>query len=183
METRALLIGGSSHAGKSTLAAHIAAERGWACRSTDKLARHPGRPWAPEGSTVPPHVAEHYLNLSHEARLDSVLAHYRTMRPLIENVIRDAQPVVLEGSALWPETVATFGVPAVWLTGPERMFRERIHTESRYAQADEPGRRMIDNFLERTLRYDRAMREAVGRLGLPLIEVDGRSLDDLARRL
>ncbi len=44
-ETRVILIGGSSHAGKSTLGQAIAAKLGWSYRSTDKLARHPGRPW------------------------------------------------------------------------------------------------------------------------------------------
>lgn len=44
-ETRVILIGGSSHAGKSTLAQALAAELGWSYGSTDKRARHPGRPW------------------------------------------------------------------------------------------------------------------------------------------
>lgn len=42
-QTRVILIGGSSHVGKSTLAQYQAAKLGWNYRSTDKLARHPGR--------------------------------------------------------------------------------------------------------------------------------------------
>ncbi len=39
-----ILIGGTSHAGKSTLAQSLAAKLGWNYLSTDKLARHPGKP-------------------------------------------------------------------------------------------------------------------------------------------
>jgi hypothetical protein len=75
-DTRVLLIGGTSHAGKSTLAQAIAERLGWQYRSTDKLARHPGRPWAPEGGAVPDHVADHYRSLSVDELLADVLCHY-----------------------------------------------------------------------------------------------------------
>ena len=39
-----ILIGGTSHTGKSTLARQLAEELGWNYLSTDQLARHPGRP-------------------------------------------------------------------------------------------------------------------------------------------
>ena len=44
-DTRVILIGGSSHTGKSTAAREIAGRLGWSHLSTDSLARHPGRPW------------------------------------------------------------------------------------------------------------------------------------------
>ncbi|MEL7245323.1 MAG: 2-phosphoglycerate kinase, partial [Cyanobacteria bacterium J06573_2] len=44
-KTRIILIGGSSHVGKSTLAQSLANKLNWNYISTDKLARHPGRPW------------------------------------------------------------------------------------------------------------------------------------------
>src|ERR1700722_7640133 len=84
---RVILIGGTSHSGTSALARHVGVRPGWVHVSTDSLARHPGRPWRDEGE-VPPHVMEHFLNLADEALLDSVLAHYRTMRPTIEALIR-----------------------------------------------------------------------------------------------
>jgi hypothetical protein len=40
--TRVVLIGGTSHVGKSMVARVVATERGFECRSTDKLAKHPG---------------------------------------------------------------------------------------------------------------------------------------------
>src|SRR5215468_118437 len=57
-----ILIGGTSHTGKSTVAKRIAERLGAICVSTDSLARHPGRPW-PAAREVPPHVVEHYLQL------------------------------------------------------------------------------------------------------------------------
>ena len=66
-ETRVILIGGSSHAGKSPLGLSLAAKFGWSYRSTDKLARHPGRPWVSANKkAIPEHVAEHYGTLSVE---------------------------------------------------------------------------------------------------------------------
>ena len=50
---RILLIGGTSHVGKSTLAQLLALKLGWNYRSTDKLARHPGRPWQPKAEDIP----------------------------------------------------------------------------------------------------------------------------------
>ena len=44
---RVVLIGGSSHVGKSTLSEALAARMGWERLSTDSLALHPGRPWKP----------------------------------------------------------------------------------------------------------------------------------------
>ena len=75
--TRAILIGGSSHTGKSTLGQALAAKLGWSYLATDKLARHPGRPWVGiNGQAIPAHVVEHYRDLSAEALLLDVLSHY-----------------------------------------------------------------------------------------------------------
>lgn len=41
---KVILIGGSSHAGKSTVAESLAAKLGWSYLSTDRLAAHPGLP-------------------------------------------------------------------------------------------------------------------------------------------
>ena len=87
-DLRVILIGGSSHVGKSTLAAALAAKLGWAQISTDKLARHPGRPWQPAQQQVPDHVAEHYLSLSVCALLEDVLHHYKVnVWPQVEAIV------------------------------------------------------------------------------------------------
>ena len=106
---RVVLIGGTSHVGKSTLAESLAARLGWTRISTDSLARHPGRPWKPKGEEVPDHVAEHYLSLSVDELLEDVLRHYRAVVwPKVEAIVASRlndsceTGLVLEGSALWP---------------------------------------------------------------------------------
>ncbi len=189
---RVILIGGTSHAGKSTLAGHLAGRLGWACRSTDKLARHPGRPWAVAPNAVPPHVRDHYLGLSSDEQITSVLAHYRTMRPLIEAVVAEhagdlsTPPLVLEGSALLPETVAALrlpGISASWLISDDGLITARILAESRYDEADAAGRLMIDKFAERARRFNRLMSEQVAKVGLTLIPVtSGATLETLTEQ-
>ncbi len=189
---KVLLIGGSSNIGKSTVAAALAARLGWKHASTDLLARHPGRPW-PKGETpVPPHVANHYLGLANDDLLASVLDHYARLWPAIEQLVRGhvggqtGERMVIEGSALWPATVADLGlagVGAIWLTGSDALFRARIRSESRYAETDRHGRRLIDVFLERTLRYNRAMMAEVLSLKLPFIKVGSATrVEDLAQQ-
>ena len=178
---KVILIGGSSHTGKSTVARALAERLGWEVISTDSLARHPGRPWAPEGQAVRPHVAEHYLTLEVDQLIDSVLAHYRGMWPMVRALIvarlndPSAAPLVLEGSALWPEQVAELGldgVMAIWLTAPDPLFERRIHAESGYHATQGERRHLIEKFVARTKRYNQLMMRHVKRLRLKWIDVE-----------
>jgi 2-phosphoglycerate kinase len=180
LDPRVILIGGSSHLGKSTLARRMAAQPGWVHISTDSLARHPGRPWRPAPQAVPPHVADHYLSLGVEELIASVLTHYRGMAPMIEELVRRhaddeaMERLVLEGSALWPETVACLQAPstqAIWLTAPGGLIAARIREESGYGSADQSGRMLIDKFIQRSLAFDEAMMAHVRRLGLAFVDV------------
>ena len=187
---RVILIGGSSHTGKSTLGEALAAKLGWRHLSTDRLARHPGRPWRTDTWTVPPHVEEHYLTLSVDELIADVLCHYRSMWPGIEALVTQhatdpsADRLVLEGSALWPESVATLTVDkvaAIWLTAGDDLFRARIYAASRFEASTAREKRMIQKFLQRTIRYNEQMMEAVNRLGLVSINVEAASsVDELA---
>jgi len=86
--TNLILIGGSSHTGKSTMAEALATRLGWPMRSTDYLARHPGRPWSRPSSKVPPHVTEYYRTSDMDFLLADVLRHYReTIWPKVVEII------------------------------------------------------------------------------------------------
>jgi 2-phosphoglycerate kinase len=186
---RVILIGGSSHTGKSTLAQALANRLGWQYISTDTLARHPGRPWKTKPQTVPAHVAEHYLSLPVEELLADVLRHYKNLWPRIEALITthatdlSTERLVLEGSALWPESVATLdvaSVTAVWLTASDTFFRTRIYNESKFAEATARGQAMIEKFLARTQLYNERMMTAVTHLNLPYLNVEqSPSIDEL----
>jgi 2-phosphoglycerate kinase len=188
-DVRVVIIGGSSNVGKTTLANHLSEKLGWRRISTDYLARHPGRPWRTPPETVPEHVAEHYLSLSLDQLITDVLRHYRSLWPQIEAFITEhatnpsGEGLVIEGSALWPESVAGLKldhVSAHWLTASDELFQSRIYETSRFSELAGRDRAMVQKFLERTLRYNELMRESARRLGLPIIDVEkAASLDEL----
>ena len=184
-----VLIGGSSHVGKSSLAESLAANLGWTHISTDSLARHAGRPWKPHPEKVPQDVAEHYLSLSVDELITDVLRHYRVnVWPKVEAIVAShtsATPtsrIVLEGSALWPEfaTALDFDrIAALWLTAREEVFRQRIRHGSMYRSKPSRERTMVGKFLARTLAYDSRMVEVVNRHGLTLIDVSQSDVAEL----
>ena len=189
---RVVLIGGTSHAGKSALGRQLAAGLGWEYLSTDKLARHPGRPWRDDGTAVPQHVVEHYATLPVEELLADVLRHYeQNVLPQVEALVRArvadrAGPgLVLEGSALWPEFAPRMlaeGAAALWLIAGEELLTRRLRAESRYAEKSAEERFLIDKFLQRTLAYNQRMADAVRGQGLLSVAVDeGEDLEGLAR--
>jgi len=190
MKVRVLLIGGSSNVGKSTLARSLATRLGWSHISTDHLARHPGRPWRSDSQTIPSHVAEHYLSLSVDELIKDVLRHYKGMWPNIESIIVEhatncsTNGLIMEGSALWPESVATLNldtVAAIWLTASNSLFETRIFSASQFDNAKGHDKIMIQKFLERTLRYNELMMGAISRLGLVSVNVESiSSLDELS---
>jgi hypothetical protein len=193
--TRLILIGGTSHAGKSTLSRVLADRIGGVAKSTDTLARHPGRPWAVPPKEVPPHVVEHYLTLSPEQLLADVLRHYRqTVWPLAVALIEAQRaapaPLVLEGSALLPELVASLpalregSAQAVFLSAGETTLRSRMHAESGYALLGSRERELVDKFLARAVLFDRHVATslaAVAERGLPIFTVDAAPGDMVER--
>ena len=188
----AILIGGSSHVGKSAVSESLAATLGWDHVSTDSLARHPGRPWKPAPEKVPDHVARHYLGLSVDELVEDVLHHYKVnVWPQVEAIIASrsnntsATGIVLEGSALWPELATSLDfdkVAAVWLTAKDKVFRQRILAGSLYSSKPSRERKLIDKFLRRTLAYNARMIDAVSRHGFILVDVLQSNVAELADR-
>lgn len=176
MTARLFLIGGPSHAGKSTLAAAAASYLGCRCISTDSLARHPGRPWRDPPDQLPPHVVEHYRDLPLDEMMQSVLAHYRSMwSALVLPLIESGERLVLEGSALLPELVARLDmrdIRATWLVADDGVLKRRIRAESDYDLRDPDARVLIDKFAERAIAFNRFIGEEVSRLSLPKTDVD-----------
>lgn len=192
MDINVILIGGSSHVGKSTVSESLAAALGWDHVSTDRLARHPGRPWKPAPEKVPDQVAKHYLCLSVGELIEDVIRHYKVnVWPKVEAIIAshstDASTtgLVLEGSALWPEFVASLDfdrIATVWLTASEEVFRQRIHVGSLYTSKSPRERMMIDKFLERTLAYNTRMVDVVNQHGFILVDVMKSNATELTER-
>jgi len=190
---RVILIGGPSNAGKSTLARFLALRLGWRNASTDQVqrARHPGRPWKDKG-TIPEHVADHYLALPVDELFARVVHHYQSVWPGIESLVTShatdfsAEPLVLEGSALWPEIVVTLNldtVAAIWLKPSNKLLEERIKKASRFAEASDREKIMIQKFLGRARLYNEHMTDAAKRFGLRTVDVKATSsVEELSDR-
>jgi 2-phosphoglycerate kinase len=149
-----ILIAGTSHAGKSTLAADLGTALGWPVLATDRIARHPGRPW-PE---TRPHVAEYFARLTPETLYQFLLDHHQNMWPGLEAMIAGhraaGRPFVFEGSALRPEYLATLapaGIETLCLYAEPDTLRARIHAASAYTSCDPARRKLIDAFTRRSL--------------------------------
>lgn len=182
-QTRVFLIGGSSHTGKSTLGKFLAEKLGWSYCSTDKLARHPGRPWVgTNGKTIPENVAEHYRNLSVDTLFLDVLLHYqKNVFSQIETIVHShasnlsTECLILEGSALLPEFVANLVdrniIKAIWLTTSDQILGNRILSESNFYNVSKDAKYLIQKFLARTLLYNKLIKEEVERLKFRYIEV------------
>ena len=176
---RVLLIGGTSHVGKSTLAQALADQLGGDHVSTDSLARHPGRPWATSHGPFPEHVATHYLSLSIDELTTEYLRHYQRLWPRVEEIVATraadarARPLILEGSGVLPHRVAALKTPdtaAVWLTASTGVLRERMYSASRFAGLAAEEKVIVEKFLGRTERYDRLTLSAVSSLGFTSID-------------
>jgi hypothetical protein len=74
-DVRVLLIGGTSHTGKSTLAGSLAERLAADVLATDYLAHHPGRPWSAPAERSS-YVIAHYRDLSVPQLMQSALAHH-----------------------------------------------------------------------------------------------------------
>lgn len=187
MHPSVLLIFGTSHVGKSTLAAGMGTALGWKVLSTDQLARHPGRPW-PE---VKPAVADFYESLSDESIYWFLQVHHENLWPRIQHLIAaesaSRQGLVFEGSALRPEFIANLESQAfvpVGLHASADFLLRRIKTESRYNELDGRMRSLVDKFITRSLHDNQNIVSAAERLGLRLVNIEDRDkLDELPNDL
>lgn len=187
MRPSVLLIFGTSHVGKSTLAGRLGEALEWRVASTDKMGRHPGRPW-PE---VRQPVAEYYSGLTDETIYWFLRVHHENMWPLIQEKISAEhganKGLVLEGSALRPEFIADLDcqkVLAVGLYAEQAFLRKRIEFESLYSRQDDARRLLIDKFITRSLRDNDQVVEDASRLGLRLLDVsDTEKLERLSEEL
>lgn len=177
---KVLLIGGSSHSGKSTLAAELGLRTGSRVIATDSLARHPGRPWREHPNSIPEHVRAHYATLTVDELIEDVLKHYKKLWPRVAQLIlaqlsnADSERLIIEGSALWPDWVSTLvqeGITKVWLTTTDEVFQQRIYRSANYFKKSLPEQALIDKFLARTLRFNTLIMQQVSKHNLPSIQV------------
>jgi 2-phosphoglycerate kinase len=170
---QAILISGTSHVGKSTLAERLAERLGWAEMSTDKLGRHPGRPWM----AIPPEVAEFYERLTPETIHWFLKVHHENMwrqiRPMIEAERAAGRRFVLEGAALRPGYVGPLlseEVFGVLLTAPDDFLLGRMWAAADYERRGPADRRLIDAFVDRSLRENAALAAEARGVGMRIVD-------------
>ena len=131
-----------------------------------------------------PHVRAHYRRLSVDALLGSVLDHYRALWPTVEALIRETidtpgtKPLVLEGSALLPSSVARLGrgaVGAIWLVADDQTIAARIHAQSGYSGLAPERRALVETFVALAQRVNALVVHDVAQMNLPHLAVDGTS--------
>ncbi len=177
MSGQAILIGGTSHTGKSTLAQSFGAALGWPVISTDDLARHPGRPWP----RPKPHVTECYTKLSTETLVTLLHHHHQTLRPLLVQKA-EAGPVVIEGNAVrpefWPNPVPHICL-RLCLIGSERDLTQRIN-HSAVGTGHLKNVTLVESFLARTLHDQNHLLTAAQKYGWDIASLsDSVTADDL----
>ncbi len=187
MNPKVILVGGTSHTGKSTLAAAIADRQSRDSLSTDRLARHPGRPW---GQKLPAHVADYYQGRDGATLASDVLRHYReNVWPIVLAIVRARlnnpfdHPLVLEGSAVLPEQVGALRSPdvhLVMLSASHEALGERIRMSCDWETLTERERDAVQAFIDRTQAFDRLMRDQARSSG---IQIESGGIDDVLSRI
>lgn len=175
-----VLLGGTSHTGKSTLGGQLANVLGWRLLSTDQLARHPGRPWRDTADPLPDDVARHYADHSAAQLVDVVTRHYRdNVWPIVAAIVRSHvnnpfdPGLVLEGSAILPDCVADASLERTlwaWLRTPDDILTERIRASSGFAGRGSGQQRLISAFLARSLEFQRDLESSVERHGMQQLD-------------
>ncbi|WP_421398742.1 hypothetical protein [Agrobacterium fabrum] len=169
-----ILIAGTSHVGKSTLAGLLSTRLGWQAISTDSLARHPGRPWP----GIPAPVEEYYTALSAETIHWFLKVHHQNIwpliRPMIDSSSHSGNPAIFEGAALRPEFISPLlgsTVAGLLLHAGNDFLLERMRSHARYEDAMAGQRRIMDAFIERSLRENTEMLASAREHHLPIVDV------------
>lgn len=188
------MIGGTSHSGKSTLAEYIANAEDLEYLSTDKLARHPGRPWKDQVRLLPKDVQdfyeytiEYFQNQDMGFLMNDVVSHYsQNIKPLLlaelNNRFSDKN-IIVEGSAIMPSLALeddSKDMRFLFLILNDTSIRNRILKNSSYNNRSDEIRRAIDTFILRGIEFNNLLYSQALSLNLPYIIVDeNMSVDNL----
>jgi 2-phosphoglycerate kinase len=169
-----ILIAGTSHMGKSTLAGLLSDRLGCEAISTDSLARHPGRPWP----GIPAPVEEYYTQLSADTIHWFLKVHHQNIWPLIRSLIDNScntgNPAIFEGAALRPEFISPLlgsAVTGVFLHAGNDFLLERMRSHARYDDATASQRFIMDAFIERSLRENTEMLASAQQHNVQVVDV------------
>jgi 2-phosphoglycerate kinase len=193
---KVILIGGPPSSGKSTLARAIATRLGYGCISTDDIGlsvrttttaeSHPGLHSMNAGNH-----RDYFVNNSAEWLLEDAMRAHAEIWPAIEAIIQAhtvgyfADPVIIEGMALWPERVAALeypGVASFWLGMSAEELEARTWESIEFDYAPAEAREVTAKFIARNVIWNELMLEACERLGMKVVDTNStRSPDHVAQ--
>jgi len=192
---RHAVLTGAPGAGKTTLGAALARRLGCGAFSMDDLyvaAKALTTPQSHPGLHCMRRLpsAEYFTETEPAALIADAVAQHAALLPAIEAVVRyravNGPPAVIDGWFVTPEDVQRWDLPsvrAVWLVTSEAVLVARERAFAGFYAGSAAPERMLRHFVARSLWHDARIREQAGRLGLPLLEHDGReSPDELATR-
>ncbi len=186
-------LGGSSGAGKSTVASRLAAEYGLRVVATEPFSGYLARTTPAEAPLLHAFAAmdmdERWVRRSPRVMRDTFHGFHGETFPLVVDdlvALPPSEPVLVEGFSLLPRLVApllTRPDQAVWLLAtPEfrrAAFESRGSTSDIAARTSDPERALA-NLLARDALFTEDLREEAQALGLRTIDVDGGSpVDEL----
>ena len=189
---KVILIGGAPTSGKTSLARKLAGKLEYCCLSTDDAVQAVRAVTTPE--THPGfHVMagqdyrEYYINHSLGNLISDAQHQHQTTWPAIEELIRVhamwSAPAIIEGWGLQPEQVAELNLPRVqslWLVVDETALECRIRKAKDFLQGASDVEKLIQQFLGRTIWFNRHIRQAAIELGMPILELPaGVTLDEV----
>lgn len=195
IHSKVILIGGAPMVGKSTIARKLAAQLEYGCLSTDDLGQAIGAV-----TTAQSHPAfhemdggdyrEYYITRSVDDLIADAERRHAALWPAIARVISThaswGDPVVLEGWALYPSTVAQLALPnitSLWLVADDKVLEARVRTAVDFYRGASDEEAMIRHFVARSVWHNRLICRQASDLGLPTIRVaDLDTVDMLALR-
>lgn len=106
---------------------------------------------------------------------------HKAVWPFVENLITrhfswTTQPIVIDGWHLRPERISALTgepVDANWIYIDPEVLRRREEQNTEFFNSSSEPERMLENFLARSLWYNKLMREEAGRYEMTILEQNG----------
>jgi len=178
---KVIYIGGPPMVGKTTVARILASRLQYGCVSTDDIGTaitavtevksHPEFHFMSARD-----YRDYYANTDREKLIRDINAYHASLWPalriLFHNHMTWGTPVILEGWALRPQYVTELrgDVAGLYLLADNNLLESRIFSSS-FGEGAHDRKRMLRNYLKRSIRFNSELKLDISQLGLSAITV------------